>query len=129
MIGGTFAEIHGGNFSSGFLAAGFSSALGRRFDELWQGAAYHAVIGGVGSVLGGGKFAAGAVTGAGVYVHNHFAHQEYQQQYREALDKLKGFIGVDFETLSDETRHWIKDQITPYMRTLFTGGTATLAGG
>ena len=72
VVGGAFAEIRGGSFKSGFLAAGFSSAaapLGPQ-GSLWKGAAFHAAVGGVGSVLGGGKFADGAVTGAFAYLFN-----------------------------------------------------------
>ncbi len=72
VVGGAFAEVRGGSFKSGFLAAGFSSAaapLGPQ-GSLWKGAAFHAAVGGAGSVLGGGKFADGAVTGAFTYLFN-----------------------------------------------------------
>lgn len=77
VVGGAFAEIKGGSFKSGFLAAGFSSGVGSRFNtedwNLWKGTAVHAVAGGTGSVLGGGKFADGAVTGAFTYLYNDVA--------------------------------------------------------
>jgi len=72
VVGGAFAEIRGGSFSSGFLAAGFSSAVAplAPSGNIWSGAAFSAAAGGVGSVLGGGKFADGAVTGAFTYLFN-----------------------------------------------------------
>ena len=77
VVGGTFAEIKGGSFKSGFLAAGFSSASGNAFEtsdwNRWAGSAFHAVAGGAGSVIGGGKFADGAVTGAFTYLFNDIA--------------------------------------------------------
>lgn len=72
VIGGAFSEIRGGSFKSGFLAAGFSSAAASYAPaNEWAGAAFNAAAGGVGSVLGGGKFADGAVTGAFTYLFNH----------------------------------------------------------
>jgi hypothetical protein len=67
-------KLGGGSFKSGFLAAGFSSAaapLGPApRTNPWRGVAFHALVGGTGSVLGGGKFADGAVTGAFRYLFN-----------------------------------------------------------
>ena len=61
VVGGAFSTIRGGSFASGFLAAGFSSAVAPfgpdPLTQLWKGAAFSAAVGGVGSVLGGGKFA------------------------------------------------------------------------
>jgi len=72
VVGGAFAEIRGGSFKSGFLAAGFSSAAAPLGPQgTWSGAAFNAAVGGVGSVLGGGKFADGAVTGAFTFLFNH----------------------------------------------------------
>ena len=65
VVGGAFSEVRGGRFKSGFLAAGFSSAAAPLAPQnVWGGVAFSAVAGGTGSVLGGGKFADGAVTGA-----------------------------------------------------------------
>lgn len=71
MIGGMFSIGHKGGFLAGFMAAGFSS-LGDTADfdtgDFTGNVLVHAALGGVGSVLGGGKFANGAVTGAFGYV-------------------------------------------------------------
>ena len=82
VVGGTFSKLQGGKFISGFLAAGVVQGFGWAggFEKLGitvpangvvlstidkiHNAIASAVIGGVSSVLGGGKFANGAVTGA-----------------------------------------------------------------
>ncbi|HXI86877.1 MAG TPA: RHS repeat-associated core domain-containing protein, partial [Parvularculaceae bacterium] len=72
VIGGSFSYFSGGKFSSGFLAAGFSSLV-EPFASAglsWDGAAFHAIAGGVGSILGGGKFLDGAITGTFTYLYN-----------------------------------------------------------
>src|SRR5207253_2808556 len=62
------------NFGSGFLAAGFSSVAGLASSGLSaKGLVISAVAGGVGSVLGGGKFANGAITGAFAYLASDMA--------------------------------------------------------
>jgi len=76
--GGVTSVAQGGNFQSGFLAAGFATLAGPGIDKFAKaagqgtaqtvaGTAASAVAGGAGSVLGGGKFANGAVTGAFSY--------------------------------------------------------------
>jgi hypothetical protein len=69
LIGGVFTVASGGKFQSGFLAAGVASLGGPAPGEApsIQGALFAAALGGAGSVLGGGKFANGAVTGAFSY--------------------------------------------------------------
>lgn len=76
FIGGVSARAMGGDFKAGFLAAGFtagvsSSSLGKSvftnssaLTGKLQNAFAAAIIGGTASVIGGGKFANGAVTGA-----------------------------------------------------------------
>ncbi|WP_444933514.1 FG-GAP-like repeat-containing protein [Microbulbifer sp. JTAC008] len=81
MVGGITAELQGGKFGHGFLAAGFSAAasasgiLGEPGTFTPEGIIGSAVIGGTASVLTGGKFANGAVTGAFSYVLNHALHE------------------------------------------------------
>lgn len=78
MTGGITSVIGGGEFQSGFLAAGFAALAGpdiAKFADkagkgtasVVAGTAASAVAGGIGSVLGGGKFENGAVTGAFAY--------------------------------------------------------------
>ena len=74
VVGGIANELRGGSFLAGFLSAGVTQALSPGIDMILPnntaelgiltrtGAA--AVVGGLGSVLGGGKFRDGAITGA-----------------------------------------------------------------
>ena len=74
VVGGIANELRGGSFLAGFLSAGVTQALAPGIDMILPnntaelgiltrtGAA--AVVGGLGSVLGGGKFRDGAITGA-----------------------------------------------------------------
>ncbi len=81
LVGGLRSIAQDGSFVSGFLAAGFSSAAGQGLQDLGTNAAgipydnvvTSAVSGGIGSVLGGGKFANGAETGAFGYLFNRCA--------------------------------------------------------
>jgi hypothetical protein len=59
------SAISGGDFRSGFLAGSFGAAgdvMGLTDMKGIEGVTVSAVIGGTGSVLGGGKFAQGAMT-------------------------------------------------------------------
>jgi RHS repeat-associated protein len=70
FIGGLFSVGHKGGFLAGFMAAGFSSLADTAdFDtgSFTGNVVVHATLGGVGSVLGGGKFQNGAATGAFSY--------------------------------------------------------------
>jgi hypothetical protein len=62
----------GGSFQSGFLAAGFGAAATpyTNTGNFFGNVAAEAVAGGVGSVLGGGKFENGAETAAFGYMYN-----------------------------------------------------------
>ena len=118
VVGGAFAEIRGGSFKSGFLAAGFSSAVAPFGPQgsLWKGAVFHAAVGGVGSVLGGGKFADGAVTGAFTYLFNDAldevarARRQATSDAAEAIGRIDELIealdevGGDYRKLDENSR-------------------------
>lgn len=92
MVGGVSTELQGGKFGHGFVSAGFASALKPVLNDIGGAnsanaaikrgdlatlAAYKvhrvvgaAIIGGTASVLSGGKFANGAVTGAFNQLYN-----------------------------------------------------------
>lgn len=78
-VQGLLSMAQGGNFTSGFLAGAFGSMAGYTAQNMQLGfvggLVYSSVVGGTASVLGGGKFANGAVTGAFVYLFNEAAHQ------------------------------------------------------
>lgn len=68
----------GGKCGPGALSAAFSKTLAvngmMKADHLIEGTLKAAVAGGIGSMLGGGKFANGAETGAFSYLFNQAAH-------------------------------------------------------
>lgn len=78
MVGGIAAELQGGKFGHGFLAAGFTSAFKPMVNQIGGGSANYmpvrviaaAIIGGTASKISGGKFANGATTGAFVQLYN-----------------------------------------------------------
>jgi hypothetical protein len=78
FIGGITSVTQGGNFGSGFLAAGVGSLagpaiVGRTFSV--RGLIVSAVLSGTASVLGGGKFENGAITGAFAYMASTLANE------------------------------------------------------
>ena len=103
VVGGLSQELQGGRFVSGFLAAGATQAfsLSGGFNRLGvsnspegfggyaQNAAAAAVVGGTASVIGGGKFQNGAITGAFSRLFNDFKPWEkptVQHQTSESVD-------------------------------------------
>jgi RHS repeat-associated protein len=93
LVGGAISVAQGGNFGSGFLAAGFGSLTGgfqgEHFDTGHLIAS--AVLGGIGSELGGGKFANGAVTGAFSYAAGaSYANDNEAGSNSAPLDQFAG---------------------------------------
>lgn len=76
--GGAMSMMQGGEFGSGFLAAGMAGFMGPAIKSLkleFVGElAARMVVGGVGSKLAGGKFENGAVTAAFAYLFNECLH-------------------------------------------------------
>jgi RHS repeat-associated protein len=98
--GGLFSVAEGGHYKSGFLAGGFVALAGPGgpapddiLDRL-LGYAQSAVIGGIGSTLGGGKFENGAVTGAFEYLYNDAQIHELTAQAATQSDKQLARDGV-----------------------------------
>lgn len=87
---GTLSEFLGGDFVSGASAAFFGSiAAGAAGNNPYAQLAAGAASGGVGSVLAGGNFWEGAVTGLIVAGFNHVAHlKEENSRAKTALRKL-----------------------------------------
>lgn len=88
------SEMQGGSFKSGFLAAGFTQALSPAISGIDSGTIgpslertiAAAIVGGTASVIGGGKFANGAMTGAFSRLFNDDARD---QKMRRVLDTGK----------------------------------------
>ena len=114
LVGGLFSAGQKGGFVSGFLAAGFGAAAdsaemaGHDPDAIVFNTVEHALAGGVGAMLGGGKFANGAVTGAFGYLFNRLPHQSSAEKEAEedinritALEGSLSDYGVSDDELSD----------------------------
>jgi RHS repeat-associated protein len=95
---GSLTEATGGQFRHGFYAGFFSSAAAGQIqgafpNRLAAQTAAAAVVGGTASVVGGGKFANGAVSGAFTYLFNHAAHDEdEEQQTRDDARTVRHYI-------------------------------------
>ena len=74
---GAITAAQGGKFQHGFFSAALSSGAGHGIMKINSNACKvlaSSVVGGTASVIGGGKFANGAVTGAYVMLFNHMRH-------------------------------------------------------
>jgi RHS repeat-associated protein len=85
IAGGVLAELQGGKFGHGFLAAGITKGFqvsGSMSNNSVMATLQSAVVGGTVSRITGGKFANGAVTAAFQYLFNHasarFNHPDAQ---------------------------------------------------
>ena len=103
VAGGVLAELQGGQFGHGFLAAGISKAVMGRFNyhdgsaqAVMGRTTIAAIVGGTISRITGGKFANGALTAAMAQLFNNEtsaarARTAFQERYGEILDKA----GID----------------------------------
>ncbi len=87
-----------------FIAAGFSgfASSAELQAGLVGGTAIASVVGGVGSVLGGGKFENGAETAAFGYLFNEYLHQSYGQPGHYTVDQLQGVIYNETSSLNGD---------------------------
>jgi hypothetical protein len=78
LTGGITSVAGGGNFGSGFLAAGVGSLGGSLSDGSFDTGKMilSSALGGASSILGGGKFENGAITGAFAYAANSLSDEE-----------------------------------------------------
>ncbi len=86
LAGGIVQDRMGGSFGAGFLSGSLGSYLGssghsKNMSEMIGNTARDAVVGGTISVVGGGKFANGAQTGAFRYLFNEWTHQIIDELY------------------------------------------------
>ncbi len=97
LAGGIVQDRMGGSFGAGFLAGSAGSYLGSsgnaaNTSELVANTITDAVVGGTVSVIGGGKFANGAQTGAFRYLFNesmHYAKKQFATERAAARHALK----------------------------------------
>ena len=114
----------GGNCGSGALAAGFAQGVGGnipQFNSATANFTIRVVLGGVGSVLGGGKFENGAVTAAFAYMFNDRGHA---RSGREAPIRPEDVEIIDrFQTLANEATAEIDADCTGLCRLPWIRGT------
>ncbi|VVM27742.1 hypothetical protein BSPWISOXPB_3244 [uncultured Gammaproteobacteria bacterium] len=102
LAGGIVQDRMGGSFGAGFLSGSLGSYLGssghsKNMFEMIGNTARDAVVGGTISVIGGGKFANGAQTGAFRYLFNDDMHygrtfsnsRKFKTQHNAAIHALK----------------------------------------
>jgi len=131
VVGGLSAAASGGNFKSGFLAAGFTTGLGSQIGRIGSQvgrAIAAAVVGGAAAKLGGGKFANGAVTGAFAYTlattlsSKRSASEEVAMVSDAEMDRIVAAsprvsgIWTDAaagfgDTISFGATRWVRDQL------------------
>ncbi len=124
VVGGVSGELQGGDFLSGFMAAGFTKAavgingLFENVDGPSLGNTIKAaVLGGTASVIGGDKFANGAATAAMGYLFGSLARSSSvrtggrvlsPEQAKAALNDIKDSLGVDPQALLEGANGVIK---------------------
>ncbi len=94
VVGGTFSEVQGGDFLSGFVSGGFGAIASNNLHtgDFAFDLATSTVAGGIGAELGGGKFKNGAITGAFGHLFNYCNHGDctsFGEQF--AYDYLPGY--------------------------------------
>ena len=141
LAGGIVQDRMGGSFGAGFLAGSAGSYFGSsgkssKANEIIGNTAIEAVIGGTISVVGGGKFANGAQTGAFRYLFNDSAEHiffpgvhEYEMMSKAVchtsspgcsiasvalqIQTVGGFPNQDSRVLNNGTRQLFDVHITP----------------
>ncbi len=120
VTGGIMAEIQGGQFGHGFLAAGLTKAVMGRFDyaDLSASAvtgrvAIAAIVGGTISRITGGKFANGALTAGMAQLLNNETHAAEQAKKRipvsakaQGNDVIIEYGDGSMEVRTGGTRAW-----------------------
>lgn len=116
VAGGITSVIQGGQFQSGFLAAGVSQFAGPHIDSFVlshigettvdiAGGISRGATGGIASVLGGGKFANGAITSSFEYLYNKSLH-DYGIVSAEAQAVLDTLVpGSLFASCMDDVQY------------------------
>lgn len=123
VSGAIQSVMQGGNLGSGFLS-GFLGSVGGQASLKYLGNSLGAstftglAMGGVGSVLVGGNFWVGAVTGMGVSVFNHYSHKkEIKDLIEKALAGLEGEPESNHESINmvkKRVRHLFNSEMKKY---------------
>ncbi len=123
-VQGLSAELQGGEFGTGFVSGAFSSASQLGIKNIESGAGQLAatvMVGGTASVIAGGKFENGAISGATILIYNDWG---------ENIGKVwKGFWD-DNEALRQEGFDGLKEDYanTPAKHKVLAGAGLAVAG-
>lgn len=110
---GAVEGIRGGHFDHGLLVGFVSSSGGTLINRYGTNLTYaekvavNAVLGGVVSELGGGKFASGAMTAAYTMMFNDMKHLK-EEFRRKVIHQIKKLIISDGKLTLDEAGLWYK---------------------
>jgi RHS repeat-associated protein len=97
LVGGIMSDLQGGKFGHGFFSAGLTATLKGKYGDFGIGTAENlkfsrvtvaAIVGGTASVISGGKFANGAITGAFTQQFNAEKEIKREQEIAEIRAKL-----------------------------------------
>ncbi|HVU20730.1 MAG TPA: RHS repeat-associated core domain-containing protein [Rhizomicrobium sp.] len=133
MVGGLFSADSKGGFASGFLAAGVGSLAdipSPQSSNIGFNITEHAILGGAGAALGGGKFANGAITGAFGYMYNYCEHHPCSSGTAEAENRYRSMANVSEATLERihseaenqvERENAVQDLLTTGITSFFEG--------
>jgi hypothetical protein len=119
-VGCASSAASGGRCGSGAMGAGFGEFAGPILPDLGRigNTVTSAVLGGTGSVLGGGKFANGAITGAYGYLFNDAVHYEESSKANDSWRYLKNSVlrlfGIEDKLVIGEN---MNDRVIPYAKT------------
>ena len=108
---GAIIAAQGGKFQHGFFAAAFSAGAEKYTGKINSNigkVAASSVVGGTASVLGGGKFANGAITGAYVMLFNEMRHPDDEKPKKgnksstvEVAGEVVGQADLSYNTALD----------------------------
>ena len=111
--GGVLAELQGGNFGVGFLAAGLSKAAytsGIVPKDIIGGSLVSAAIGGTISAISGGKFANGATTAAFGFALNAYTSNLQKQSVWNPVKREHELIGKGMQPYYDDENRILIDE-------------------
>ena len=135
LAGGIVQDRMGGSFGAGFLAGSVGSYFGSsgkssKANEMIINTAREAVIGGTISVVGGGKFANGAQTGAFRYLFNESMHASnaYVSGYK-CMGNCHGVDYSDIKFMSVEEQENLEDVALGLVTLPIGGGAVALVRG
>jgi hypothetical protein len=126
-VQGGVAESQGGQFRHGFYAGFFTAGAASFVADGIAGAIESAIIGGTASVVGGGKFVNGAVSGAFQYLLNESQHKAAPKVKVElieyALEGMAGTVGKSHAFLL------VTDEATDFSFAIRAGPSKAYPGG